>query len=221
MELHVFVDGSEEAYAMGAYLRSKHSGHIGPSPVTATATVAPLKAITIPRMRPSVVDRQKWICDDLEFKTTKRILWCDSQTILYRTRRHSKKMQTIVARLLGQVDQLTKKKNGTGPNKFELRGTIAARAAIYLLHLVAEATNPSGGRRFIRAESVRRRIRCSYYLISTSFFFILSFFTSLSMSESILSYPWGWENKAPESSANDSISLTTVAETCRLRYHLV
>lgn len=58
MELHVFVDGSEEAYAMGAYLRSKHSGHIGPSPVTATATVAPLKAITIPRMRPSVVDRQ-------------------------------------------------------------------------------------------------------------------------------------------------------------------
>ncbi|XP_053947714.1 uncharacterized protein LOC128856436 [Anastrepha ludens] len=87
LELHVFVDASEEAFAAVAYWRSRKStGEVGVTLVCAKTKCAPLKAVTIPRLELQAavlgVRLRKLILENHQIRPERCFLWSDSRTIL-------------------------------------------------------------------------------------------------------------------------------------------
>ncbi|XP_053968449.1 uncharacterized protein LOC128869871 [Anastrepha ludens] len=87
LELHVFVDASEEAFAAVAYWRSrKPTGEVGVTLVCAKTKCAPLKAVTIPPLELEAavlgVRLRKLILENHQIRPERCFLWSDSRTIL-------------------------------------------------------------------------------------------------------------------------------------------
>ncbi|XP_058817559.1 uncharacterized protein LOC131680861 [Topomyia yanbarensis] len=86
LELHVFVDASEQAYAAVAYFRIIDRGDIRCSLVAAKAKVAPLQPLTIPRLELQAavigVRLAATVIKQHSIPITRRVFWSDSSTVL-------------------------------------------------------------------------------------------------------------------------------------------
>ncbi|XP_058456353.1 uncharacterized protein LOC131433776 [Malaya genurostris] len=86
IQLHVFVDASESAYACAAYFRAIVSGKIQRSLVAGKSKVAPLKSLTIPKLelQAAVIGARllKSICSTHTLPIHQRFVWTDSRTVL-------------------------------------------------------------------------------------------------------------------------------------------
>ncbi|XP_058817021.1 uncharacterized protein LOC131680319 [Topomyia yanbarensis] len=112
LQLHVFVDASEQAYGCVAYFRLVTEGGVKCALVMAKTKVASLKQISIPRMElnAAVLGARMLnrVCANHELKVTKRVIWSDSRTVLSWIRSEQRKYKPFVAFRIGEILQETK-----------------------------------------------------------------------------------------------------------------
>ena len=107
IDLHVFSDASEKAYATVAYLVCHYPSEILPTSclIAAKSRVAPVKAITIPRlelMGAFLSTRvAKAIVQVLSVATT--TFWTDSTNVLFWVRNQSRNFKPFVANRVGEI----------------------------------------------------------------------------------------------------------------------
>lgn len=86
LQLHIFVDASEEAYSCVAYFRAEFVGGVEIALIGGKAKVAPLKALSIPRLELMAavigVRLLKTIRTAHSLSINKIVLWSDSKTVL-------------------------------------------------------------------------------------------------------------------------------------------
>lgn len=86
LELHVFTDASEEAYAAVAYFRIIDRGQVRCTLVGAKTKVAPLKPLSIPRLELQAALLGARLAKSIEENHTlninRRVFWSDSSTVL-------------------------------------------------------------------------------------------------------------------------------------------
>ncbi|XP_072930770.1 uncharacterized protein [Epargyreus clarus] len=112
IELHVFVDASEQAYATVAYWRIAHGDHIETIQVMAKAKVAPLKLLTIPRLELQAALIGARMANTIVrehscWKPKRVIYWSDSRTVLQWIRNETKKYTPFVSHRLAEIAELT------------------------------------------------------------------------------------------------------------------
>lgn len=112
MDLHVFCDASEQAYAATAYWRIESpDGKVVVRLVAARARVAPLKAVTIPRLelQAALIGARlaETITKEHRDKPRKTTYWTDSQTVLRWIEKDAVKYTPFVAHRLGEIAELT------------------------------------------------------------------------------------------------------------------
>lgn len=112
IDLHVFCDASEQAYAATAYWRiQKPGGKVDIRLVAAKARVAPLKPVTIPRLELQAAVIGARLADTIikehRDKPRKVIYWTDSQTVLRWIEKDAVKYTAFVAHRLGEIAELT------------------------------------------------------------------------------------------------------------------
>ena len=112
MQLHVFSDASEEAYGAVAYMRYVYVDHtITTTIVAAKSHVAPLAAISIPRMElmGAVTGLQLAfsVANALQMSMEQVKFWCDSMNTLWWIREHSRSFKPFVANRVGEIQNVT------------------------------------------------------------------------------------------------------------------
>ncbi|XP_055622908.1 uncharacterized protein LOC129766407 [Toxorhynchites rutilus septentrionalis] len=111
LELHIFVDASEEAYAALAYFRIVDSSGVRCSLVSAKTKVAPLKPLSIPRLelQAAVLGAKlsKSVEDNHTLSIVRRVLWTDSSTVLSWLRSDQRKYRQYVAFRVTEILELT------------------------------------------------------------------------------------------------------------------
>ncbi|XP_062714134.1 uncharacterized protein LOC134290921 [Aedes albopictus] len=107
IQLHVFVDASELAYACVAYLRIVHNGKVRCVLVAAKTKVAPLKPLSIPRLelQAGLIGSRLLnnICTALDLPIEKRYVWTDSRTSLAWIRSDSRRYHPYVGFRVGEI----------------------------------------------------------------------------------------------------------------------
>ncbi|XP_055612169.1 uncharacterized protein LOC129758643 [Uranotaenia lowii] len=107
LQLHMFVDASEAAYACVAYLRVLHHNVPRCAFVTAKTKVAPLRPLSIPRLELQAALKgsreMNNICSSLDLHIKQRFLWTDSQTVLAWLRSDSRKYHQFVSYRVGEI----------------------------------------------------------------------------------------------------------------------
>ncbi|XP_055922143.1 uncharacterized protein LOC129953216 [Eupeodes corollae] len=107
VQLHVFVDASENAFAAVAYLRFSSGYLIECALVGAKAKVAPLKDTSIPRLELEAavlgVRLSKSIREGHSISIDKIIFWSDSKTVLYWIRSEDRRYKHFVAFRIGEI----------------------------------------------------------------------------------------------------------------------
>ncbi|XP_058817784.1 uncharacterized protein LOC131681093 [Topomyia yanbarensis] len=112
VQLHTFVDASEEACSCVAYFRfTTTDGAVTCAMVMAKTKVAPLKPLSIPRLelQAAVLGARvtKFISDNHSFSIEKRFFWSDSSTVLAWIRSDGRKYRQYVACRIGEILTLT------------------------------------------------------------------------------------------------------------------
>ncbi|XP_054264933.1 uncharacterized protein LOC128987883 [Macrosteles quadrilineatus] len=113
VELHTFVDASEEAYAAVSYLRHGCArGTYKTMLVMARAKVAPLKQTTIPRLElqaPVLGCRIACsIIKDIDLTISRQIFWSDSVTVLHWLKSDPRQFKQYVSNRIGEIQDLSK-----------------------------------------------------------------------------------------------------------------
>lgn len=107
IQLHVFVDASELAYACVVYLRILQDGVVRCVLVAAKTKVAPLKPLSIPRLELQAgligCRLMESICAALNLPLEKRCLWTDSKTCLSWIRSDSRRYHTYIGFRVGEI----------------------------------------------------------------------------------------------------------------------
>ncbi|XP_062708625.1 uncharacterized protein LOC134288285 [Aedes albopictus] len=111
LQLHVFCDGSSHAYGCVAYFRLETPSGIICSLVMAKTKVAPLKQLSIPRMKLQAAVLGARLANTVvanhRVKITKRILWSDSRTVLSWIQSDQRKYKPFVGFRIGEILQET------------------------------------------------------------------------------------------------------------------
>ncbi|XP_065073807.1 uncharacterized protein LOC135697874 [Ochlerotatus camptorhynchus] len=112
LQLHVFVDASEAAYAAVEYFRIVDAdGTPRCALVMAKTKVAPLKPLSIPRMELQAATLGtrllRSILESHTVKATERYLWSDSSTVLAWLRGDPRKYKQYVACRIGEILEQT------------------------------------------------------------------------------------------------------------------
>ncbi|XP_062714236.1 uncharacterized protein LOC134291009 [Aedes albopictus] len=107
LQLHVFVDASEEAYACVAYFRAEFADTVEIAVVGGKAKVAPLKAMSIPRLELMAavigVRLLKTIRNGHSLKIDKTVMWSDSKTVLAWINSDHRRYRQFVACRVGEI----------------------------------------------------------------------------------------------------------------------
>lgn len=111
IQLHIFSDALETAYAAVAYLQCQQDDQVEVAFVTAKAKVAPLKPISIPRLELKAAlmaaEISNHLKQHLDLKISNIIHWTDSKTVLYWIRSEAKRFKSFVAQRIGEIEDLT------------------------------------------------------------------------------------------------------------------
>ena len=107
-QVHHFSDASQCAYGAASYLRMIDTdGNIHCSFVIGKSRLAPLKAITIPRLELSAavvsVKLDNMIRRELDLPIEESIFWSDSASVIQLIQNQSKRFQTFVANRLSII----------------------------------------------------------------------------------------------------------------------
>ena len=112
MQLHVFSDASEEAYGAVVYARYVYVDHATTTTIVAAKSrVAPLAAMSIPRMElmGAVTGLRLAIsvANALQVSVKQVKFWCDSMNTLWWIRGHSRSFKPFVASRVGEIQSMT------------------------------------------------------------------------------------------------------------------
>ncbi|XP_072935181.1 uncharacterized protein [Epargyreus clarus] len=112
LQLHIFNDASEQAYATTAYWRITHKdGTVEVVQVMGKAKMAPLKLLTIPRLelQAALIGARmaSTILKEHEWKPGRVYYWTDSKTVLHWIRNDKKKYTPFVAHRLAEIGELS------------------------------------------------------------------------------------------------------------------
>ncbi|XP_063826507.1 uncharacterized protein LOC135075990 [Ostrinia nubilalis] len=113
LQLHVFVDASETAYAAALYWRVEdNDGRAHTTLVLAKSRVAPLKTTSIPRLelQAAVMGTRMASCvlEEHDRKPTTRTFWTDSRTVLTWLRTGARSYKPFVAHRIAEIEENTK-----------------------------------------------------------------------------------------------------------------
>ncbi|XP_062535297.1 uncharacterized protein LOC134204496 [Armigeres subalbatus] len=101
LELHIFVDASESAFAAVTYFRIVDKGHVRCCLMGAKTKLAPLKQLSIPRLelQAATIGAQlmKSITESHTVSIKRRLMWCDSRTVLSWLRSDQRRYRQFVA----------------------------------------------------------------------------------------------------------------------------
>jgi hypothetical protein len=111
VQLHIFGDGSEEAFGAVAYFRIAKYGKVDTSFVMAKTNVAPLKPLSIPRLELQAALMAarmfKFIQENIEIKISRIVFWTDSTTVLSWIRGDGLRYKQFVATRIGKIQTIT------------------------------------------------------------------------------------------------------------------
>ena len=100
-ELHIFCDASETAYGAAAYLKVKQEDKCDVSFVMGKSRVAPVKAVTIPRLELTAavvaVKMHRFITEEIDLTINQSYFWTDSQVVLRYLLNTSSRFKVFVA----------------------------------------------------------------------------------------------------------------------------
>lgn len=107
-QIHYFSDASEKGYGSVAYLRlSNREGKVHCTFLFGKSHVAPLKAVTIPRLElmaaVSAVKANSMIVKTLDIPVQRIVFWTDSTTVLRYIRNEKSRFHTFVANRLAMI----------------------------------------------------------------------------------------------------------------------
>ncbi|XP_058448965.1 uncharacterized protein LOC131428922 [Malaya genurostris] len=113
IELHTFVDASEDAYAAASYIRGIDD--FGQTTcvrlIAGKARVAPIRKLSIPKLELQAAllgtRLMETILKELRIKPTKSLMWCDSQVVLSWINSDHRKYNTFVANRVGEILEIT------------------------------------------------------------------------------------------------------------------
>ncbi|XP_071095446.1 uncharacterized protein [Haliotis cracherodii] len=110
--LHVFVDASQDAFGAVIYLVSVNEHRTASQLVAAKSHVAPLKAISVPRVELMAavlgVKLLLAIAKGLEMSPYDARIWSDSMNVLWWIKSHSRSFKPFVANRVGFIQEVTK-----------------------------------------------------------------------------------------------------------------
>ncbi|XP_058817854.1 uncharacterized protein LOC131681160 [Topomyia yanbarensis] len=115
LQLHVFVDASEAAYACAVYFRLETDNGVQVALVGAKTKVAPLKTLSIPKLELNAAVLGTRLMGAIQsqhtFPISRRYLWSDSGTVLawIRSRDHRRYKQFVAVRV-GEILTSTEQK---------------------------------------------------------------------------------------------------------------
>ena len=110
--LHVFTDASKDAYGAVVYAKYAHeNGSIDGSIVTAKSKVAPLLAVSIPRLElmGAILGCRLGltVAETLDIDSTQIVFWSDSMNVLWWIRGRSRNFKPFVANRIGEIQSKT------------------------------------------------------------------------------------------------------------------
>ena len=110
VQLHIFVDASEAAYAAALYWRVTHpSGQIDTSLVLGKARVAPLKTTSIPRLelQAAVMGSRMaaTVIEEHDRKPDSKTFWTDSRTVLTWLKTGARSYRPYVAHRIAAIEE--------------------------------------------------------------------------------------------------------------------
>ncbi|CAG4935479.1 unnamed protein product [Colias eurytheme] len=109
LQLHIFVDASEEAYAAIAYWRASTTTGVDISLVAAKAKVCPLKLTSIPRLelQAAVMGSRlsHSIIEEHDIKPESTTYWTDSKTVLTWLKTGARSYRPFVAHRIAAIEE--------------------------------------------------------------------------------------------------------------------
>lgn len=110
-ELHIFVDGSTQAYAAAAYWRAIKHETIEINLIAAKAKVVPIKPLSVPRieLQAALIGARlmKTITQEKTTQPDEIFIWSDSRTVLHWVRNNASRYSVYVSHRLGEIAELT------------------------------------------------------------------------------------------------------------------
>ncbi|XP_062557856.1 uncharacterized protein LOC134222708 [Armigeres subalbatus] len=111
LDLHIFVDASEEAYSTVAYFRVIDNGRVRCSLVSSKTKVAPLQLLSIPRLELLAavlgVRLRKTIEEKHSLKVRRTFFWSDSSTVIAWIRSDARRYRQFVAFRVNEILSLS------------------------------------------------------------------------------------------------------------------
>ena len=133
-KLHVFVDASQKAYAAVVYQRSVYqNGNISVAFVASKSKVAPLNAVSIPRLELMGamlgLSLALSVGQGIDVGISDMKFWSDSMNVLYWIKKPSRSFKPFVANRVGELHDKTNPNQWRYINTFQNPADIGTRGA--------------------------------------------------------------------------------------------
>ncbi|GBP97472.1 hypothetical protein EVAR_46145_1 [Eumeta japonica] len=163
IELHVFGDASEHAYAAVAYWRAvRPDGTVHLALVAGKSRVAPNKVMSIPRLELQAALLACRLATNIQkehgIATERRVLWCDSKTVLRWIRSDPRAYKPFVAHRLAELDERSDRNEWRWVLLVDPPGAYV-RPVLYFIRRLRKQQQPFGADDVIDAET--RLLRAS------------------------------------------------------------
>lgn len=111
VQLHIFVDASEKAFATVAFIRTERQHEVECSLIGAKTRVSPIKPISIPRLELQAAllgaRFSEYLKSELSITITKVIFWSDSKTVICWLRSTTRRYKQFVSFRIGEILEIT------------------------------------------------------------------------------------------------------------------